>query len=156
MNFVIETDKIFNKRIKRLFLMFTPLAGLFFLLASQGKGTDGMIALMVLLGFVVWGIALLPIVLRGRWVTKLDDEGVTLRNGRKLAWTKFERMVVWRQRGRISNYDLVFAGGTGSVRHLLTPNRIEVEKLMNDIMLNQDPFAGLRLAPKSVGTSLES
>jgi hypothetical protein len=86
------------------------------------------------LGLLGIAIALAPSAMlwrrRATWVARLDDEGVTLRNGRRLSWSELEQVTdVHARRGAAewhSHFELRFKRGRARVFDRMLANGDEV------------------------------
>lgn len=145
---VIVTSRGYWKRIKWLGigLGLFALLGVKTAIYNWDRGDDQRTTAYYMLGIAVFLCSVPAIMLwaRTRWVSCLDEQGVTLRNGRRFLWRDYERIeVVRHQKLRMTNnYNLVFKTGTVGIYHLMAENYGEVMEVVRQLESGTNPFTG--------------
>jgi hypothetical protein len=80
---------------------------------------------------------------RQRWVARIDERGVTRRDGKLFAWGGFKgvRAIRRRPNAPINHYELHFQDGSAHVYHQVTENAPEVLNLVSALERGVNPFA---------------
>ncbi len=83
---------------------------------------------------------------RVSWLARVDDAGVTLLSGKRLAWSDFEKVVdVHAIQGGArwhNHYELVFRNGRARVFDRMLANAEEVVAVVKALERGEDPFTG--------------
>jgi hypothetical protein len=79
---------------------------------------------------------------RRRWVTRIDERGVTRRDGKVFAWSGFKGVKAIRRKGTgpINHYELHFQDGSAHVYHQVIENAREVLAVVTALERGPNPF----------------
>jgi hypothetical protein len=130
----LELDKSWRWRLGCLGLLLFPLALLFgagavnTFLKGQGPG----LVLLFLFFSTVGAFAYFPLHAR-RWARRIDERGVTLRNGQFLPWSEYQGLTRTLRGGSVTRYMLRFSSGNAFVIPLLTGNYGDVRPVMDEL-----------------------
>jgi hypothetical protein len=140
----VKTGKQYWRRVAILWAMF-GLFG-FTISAMAKKPAVGLFGLAVMAAPVYMLVSR-----RLTWAARLDGEGVTLRGGKRLAWSELEKIVdVNAVRGGArwhSHYELVFKSGRARVFDRMLANGDEVVAALQALERGDNPFSGARRQP---------
>jgi hypothetical protein len=140
----LKTGKQYWRRVAILWVMF----GLFGLVISAMAKRPA-VGLFGLLVMVAPGLMLVS--RRMTWAARLDAEGVTLRSGKRLPWSDFDKVVdVHAVRGGAkwhNHYELVFRSGRARVFDRMLENGDAVVGALQALERGDNPFTGARRQP---------
>jgi hypothetical protein len=78
------------------------------------------------------------------WAARMDGDGVTLRNGKRLAWSELEKVVdIQATRGGArwhNHYELIFRSGRACVFDRMLANANEVVAAVTVLARGENPF----------------
>jgi hypothetical protein len=81
---------------------------------------------------------------RATWIARMDGDGVTLRSGKRLPWSDFEKVVdVQAVRGGArwhNHYELIFRSGRARVFDRMLANADEAVPAVTALMRGENPF----------------
>jgi hypothetical protein len=145
---VIVASREVYKRLRWIYLFVTPFAALAVAQAvhdwNRGDQQRETAIYMLLLGAFMMGAPLFMLWARTRWVARMDEHGVTLRNGKTFAWKDYQRIEAVKNRKlrMINHYELVFTTGRAGVFHLMAENYGEVMEIVRCFEDGGNPFVG--------------
>jgi len=139
---VVPTERGYWKRMAGLFVLSAAIAGL---TVAQVVHSGTANPAFLLFAAVVLVLPTPFLIQRLTWIASLDEDGVTLRNGKKFKWANFEsctpRLLQRRPvRGFINNYDLHFKTGTVGLYHRVATNQLELEAIANELIAGDNRF----------------
>lgn len=142
----IATTRAVRKRLVWLYVFFGPFAVLAVLQVVHGwdrgdERRDMAIYMLLIAAF----LAVAPLLLFagcGRWVARMDERGVTLRNGKTLPWSDYQRIEAVKNRKlrMVNHYELVFSTGKAMIPHLMAENYGEVMQVVRCFEDGGNPF----------------
>ena len=148
---VIVASRDLYKRIRLAYIFLTPFAVLGIAQAvhdwNRGSQQRDMAYVMIGLALFMMTSPLLLLVARRKWVARIDEHGVTLRNGKQFAWRDYRgfEAVKNHKLRMIDHYELVFATGRAFIAHLHAENADEVMAVVRCFEDGGNPFV-----PRSV------
>lgn len=122
-----RTSRGYWTRLGCLGVMFGTFGGIFAWSGLRRLAEPGPMGAVLLVLAV--GVAFTPFLLvlnRRNWVRRIDDQGVLLRGGARLAWSDFERVATVRVRTAVNHYELRFRTGVARIFPAVLENSDEV------------------------------
>jgi hypothetical protein len=137
----VKTGGAYWKRIGLLWGMFGFIGLVMEAMARRpALGILGLV-LMVAPAYMLWSR-------RVWWIARMDADGVTLRSGKRYAWSDFEKIVdVHAVRGGAkwhNHYELIFKSGRARIFDRMLANADEVLAVVKALERSENPFTEAR------------